>query len=130
MTRLCQGWLYGKFCIQDVKYYIPLKRCAYSKYTRLIKVSVKLLKLTLFLKTIQIEFVVGPFSLSSVGGALEATWTLLLCCNKSLDGGGGFAAVVGAKSRGSLSFRDTFLPTMSTSLILNCKILAIRAEMY
>lgn len=55
---------------------------------------------------------------------------LFLALNSSLDGGGGFTAMVGASNAGSLSFRETCLVTISTSSFLALKIFPINMGMY
>ena len=56
---------------------------------------------------------VSPGSLS-----LEGKLNLLLFCNNSFEDVGGLAAIVGAKSLGSLALSDTFRVTILLSCIL------------
>ena len=62
--------------------------------------------------------------------SFEGSLNLLLLCNSSFEVGGGMAAIVVAKSLGSLALSDTSRVTISLSCNLLCKILATRSGMY
>ena len=60
---------------------------------------------------------------------LVCTLNLLLLSNSSFEEGEGFAAIVGATRRGSLSFRDTLCTTRPLSSSLAHNVLAISSGM-
>lgn len=69
--------------------------------------------------------------LFSAGAVVVGTrLNLLFLFRRSFEEGGGFAAIVGAKSLGSLLFSDTLRVTTLLSCILASKILAMSSGMY